>query len=97
MTIFDRSTLKEAKTLHAELNEIYARANIDPKEIDTTKSMLDRAFTYYKEAADEVKDHGQFAFEETERYQSYISKYRQTVGKMPDKPKPEAEPESQAQ
>ncbi len=87
MKMFDTAKIEEAKTLHDKLSDLYARSTIDPKEVNEAKDILDHAYTYYKQAADEVKDHGKFVFEGTDRLQAYISDYRQNVGKMSDKPK----------
>jgi len=62
---------------------------IDPKKVSEAKNMLNRAYTYFKLAADEVKDHGTFVFEGTDRYQSYISDYRHDIGKKSGKAQPE--------
>ena len=78
---FDLSKIDEAKTLHEKLTALYARTNIDPKQINKAKDILYHAYTHYKQAADQVKEHGQFAFEETDRYNSYISAYRSNLSK----------------
>ena len=77
-----QAKIAEAKALHESLSDLYARITIDPKEVGKTKEMLSRAYTYYKEAADEVKEHGQFVFEDTDRYQSYVSDYLQHLSKL---------------
>jgi hypothetical protein len=82
MPIFDAAKPAEAKAMHTTLSNLLARSTIDPKEVAQAKKELDRAYTYYKLAADEVKEHGQFIFEGTDRYQSYISNYRHNLGKM---------------
>jgi len=84
MKMFDRSMIEKAKDLHDRLSDVYARANIDPKEVSGAKNVLHHAYAYYKQAADEVKAHGQFVFEGTERYDSYVSEYRQSMGEKPD-------------
>jgi hypothetical protein len=72
--------VKEAQDLHNKLRVVYAQSNIDPNEIDRAKDMLDRAYTYLKQAMDEIKEIGQFAFEGTDRYQAYVSEfYRQAA------------------
>jgi hypothetical protein len=82
MPLFDSEKVAEAKALHNTLSDLLARSTIDPKEIAEAKKVLDRAYTYYKLAADEVKEHGQFVFEGTDHFQSYISSYRHNLGKM---------------
>ncbi len=83
MPVFDTEKPAEAKALHGTLSTLLARSTIDPKEVAGAKKALDRAYTYYKLAADEVKEHGQFIFEETDRFQAYVSTYRHNLGKMP--------------
>ena len=92
MPIFDADKVGKAKMLHNRLSDLLARSTIDPKEIAEAKNALDRAYTYYKLAADEVKEHGQFVFDGTDRYQSYISDYRHTLGKMEAKAAPGVTP-----
>ena len=82
MPVFDTAKPVEAKQLHNTLSDLLARSTIDPKEVAEAKKTYDRAYTYYKQAADEVKEHGRFAFDGTDRYASYVSKYRHTLGKM---------------
>jgi hypothetical protein len=78
---FDAAKLGEAKALHDELTDLFARATVDPAEVSEAKRILDRAYTDYKRAADEVKEHGRFVFEGTDRYLSYVSAYRRQAGK----------------
>ncbi|MBN2803150.1 MAG: hypothetical protein JXR91_08650 [Deltaproteobacteria bacterium] len=73
--------IEEAKTLHNKLSEIYAKSNLDPKQINEAKEILNHAYTYYKQAADEVKAHGQFVFEGTDRYNAYVSEFRSDIRK----------------
>jgi hypothetical protein len=81
IAMFDKSKIDEAKNLHDKLSELYARSTIDPQEVKEAKRILDRAYTYYKQSADLVKEHGRFVFEGTDRYQSYVSEYRSEIGK----------------
>ena len=68
-----------------------ARAAIDPKEVSKVKDILHHAYTYYKQAADEVKAHGQFVFQGTERYGAYVSEFHQNLRKQSSKPTSEPE------
>ena len=95
MKLFDPAKVDEAEALHHTLSRLYAKVTIDPKEVDKAKRELNHAYTYYKQAADEVKAHGQFVFEGTDRYQAYISDYRQGLGRMADKSP--SEPQTQAE
>ena len=81
LPLFDAAKLDEARAEHDRLSDLLARSSIDPKEVAEAKQMLDRAYTYYKIAEDEVKEHGQFLFEGTDRYQSYVSEYLHSLRK----------------
>ena len=96
MPVFDSAKPLEAKQLHNTLNDLLARSTIDPKEVAEAKKAYDRAYTYYKQAADEVKDHGQFVFEGTDRYNSYVSEYRRNLGKRSHSTTGTSETESDA-
>ena len=93
MSMFEKSKIDEAKDLHERLSDLYARFTIDPKQVSEAKVMLDRAYSYFKLAADEVKDHGTFVFEGTDRHRSYISDYHSGLGKMPAKDKSDSTPQ----
>ena len=97
MPAFDATRVGEAKQLHNTLSNLLARATIDPKEVAEAKKAYDRAYTFYKQAADEVKEHGQFVFEDTDRYQSYVSTYLHNLRKsstQDSEAKPQAAPAS---
>jgi hypothetical protein len=81
MPMFDAAKVQEAKTMHDRLNNLFARMSVDPDQADEAKAVLNRAYTYYKQAADEVKDHGQFVFENTDRYKMYVSQYLHSIRK----------------
>ncbi|MBN2526476.1 MAG: hypothetical protein JXR76_08780, partial [Deltaproteobacteria bacterium] len=78
--LFDRNTIAEAETLHNALNELYADATLDPDTVNAAKDMFHRAWSYYKMAADEIKEYGKYVFEGTDRYQEYISDYMSSRG-----------------
>ncbi|MBN2528701.1 MAG: hypothetical protein JXR76_20090, partial [Deltaproteobacteria bacterium] len=80
--MFDQSKVALAKVLYSTLGDLLARSSIDPKEAESTKNIMNRAWTFYKMAADEVKLHGQFVFEGTEHYQNYVSEYQSKLGKQ---------------
>ena len=73
--LFDRGKLQAAEDLHNRLNVLHADATIDPAKVNQAKDIFHRAWTYYKMAADEIKDYGQYVFEGTDRYQEYVSEY----------------------
>ncbi len=93
MKMFDKSKIDEAKDLHERLSDLYARFTIDPKKVSEAKVMLDRAYTYFKLAADEVKDHGTFVFEGTDRHRSYVSDYHSGLGKKSAKAQSDSTPQ----
>ena len=81
MTAFDYSTVAEGKELFRNMQEAYSKASIDPQMVDATKDIMNRAYTWYKKAADEIKAGGQFLFDGTDRYNNYISEYHRNIGK----------------
>ncbi|MBN2527267.1 MAG: hypothetical protein JXR76_12805 [Deltaproteobacteria bacterium] len=90
LTLFDKTAAAEAKVLHETLNRLMAESRIQPSDGAQTKNIMHRAWTWYKIAADEVKSHGQFLFEGTDRYQAYISPWRKQQGKKGGKVSPTA-------
>ncbi|MBN2529643.1 MAG: hypothetical protein JXR76_24855 [Deltaproteobacteria bacterium] len=81
VTAFDADTIAEAEALFPKLTDAYAKSCVDPKKVAATRDIMNRAWTYYKMAADEVKAGGQFLFEGTDRYNNYISEYHRILGK----------------
>ncbi|MBN2527893.1 MAG: hypothetical protein JXR76_16005 [Deltaproteobacteria bacterium] len=78
---FDFTKIAEAKEMYDTLGILFARASVNPQVVQVTKDTMNRAWTWYKLAADEVKEVGQFAFEGTIRYNNYVSEYRQNIRK----------------
>ncbi|MBN2531015.1 MAG: hypothetical protein JXR76_31805 [Deltaproteobacteria bacterium] len=68
---FDFEKLKEAKKLHNAMSELLAIASIDPGMLDVTQEVMNRSYTYYRVAADEVKEYGRFVFGGTRRAEHY--------------------------
>ena len=81
MPAFNFSLVEEAHALYGSLGEIFARSNVNPSVVEATKTAMNRAWTFYKMAADEVIETGRFAFEGTDEYNNYVSEYRQKLGK----------------
>ena len=79
--MFDREKITEARTLNNRLEDLLARAELNPDAVNESKDIFHRAWTYYKQAADEVKSHGQFLYEGTDRHDRYVSTYFQNTGK----------------
>ena len=81
--MFDKSMVDEALPLHEQLSDLYARVSSESPASVQAREMMNRAFTYYKEVADVVKEHGQFIFAGTPRYAAYVSTYRSNRSKAP--------------
>lgn len=76
LTNFDTTKLDTADTLADELAVILAAANGDKLQDNKAKNIRDKAYTYLKEAVDELRDFGKFVFwQNKDRYQGYISQY----------------------
>ncbi|WP_109437140.1 hypothetical protein [Aquimarina sp. AU119] len=59
------------------LAELLAKANGATLDNSKAKDVRDRAFTHLKEALDEIRDTGKYAFrKDPERYKGYISRYK---------------------
>jgi hypothetical protein len=81
LPMFDKTKVAEAMTMHDTLSGLFARINADPEAIKASKNVYLRAYTYYKQAADEVMEHGRFVFEGTDRYSAYVSNYLHNLRK----------------
>ncbi|HEX2958567.1 MAG TPA: hypothetical protein VHO70_17150, partial [Chitinispirillaceae bacterium] len=77
----DLSLLDKADSLYPELSDIFARMVIDPENHKKNESIYNKAWTYLKEAMDEIYAAGRYAFDETnDRHQLYYSDYRKRLG-----------------
>ncbi|MBN2528929.1 MAG: hypothetical protein JXR76_21245 [Deltaproteobacteria bacterium] len=76
--LFDRSKIAEAKELHISLGILLEKSSINPEKASKAKNILNRAYTWYKIAADEIKIHGQYLFQGTGRVRHYGGKLRGT-------------------
>ncbi|WP_462318847.1 hypothetical protein [Marinilabilia sp.] len=73
---FDWAKLEQARTWSDELASILAKANGERFDMEDTKVIRDKAYTYLKEAVDEIRLHGKYVFwRDDNRRQGYISKY----------------------
>ncbi|RQV96433.1 hypothetical protein EH221_04800, partial [bacterium] len=79
--MFDREKVTEARDLHNKLNDLLARSELDANAIGEAKDIYHRAWSYYKEAADEIKIFAQFLYEGTDKHKRYLSDYFQDRGK----------------
>ncbi len=74
---YDLRNLELAAQRSDTLAELLAKANGTTLDNSKAKAMRDRAYTYLKEAIDEVRDTGKYAFrKDPERYKGYISQYK---------------------
>ena len=74
---YDLSCFDLAAQQSDELAELLAKANGAILDNSKAKDLRDRAFTHLKEAIDEIRDTGKYAFrKDPERYKGYISRYR---------------------
>lgn len=75
---FDMSLLPKAAKMSDELANLLAKANGARLTDNKLKITRDKAYTYMKQAVDEIKDHGQFVFWRTpDRLKGYKSAYMQ--------------------
>lgn len=75
---FDMSLLPKAAKMSDEMASLLAKANGARMTDNQLKVMRDKAYTYMKQAVDEIKDHGQFVFWRTpDRLKGYKSTYMQ--------------------
>ncbi|WP_438422224.1 hypothetical protein [Aquimarina macrocephali] len=76
-TKYDLRNLELAAQKSDALAELLAKANGTTLDNSKAKESRDRAFTHLKEAVDEVRDTGKYAFrKDPERYKGYISQYK---------------------
>lgn len=74
---YDLSRFDLAEQKSDSLAELLAKANGVTWDNSKAKDIRDRAFTHLKEAMDEIRDTGKYAFrKDPERYKGYISRYR---------------------
>ncbi|SHJ09499.1 hypothetical protein [Aquimarina spongiae] len=74
---YDLSRFDVAEQKSDGLAELLAKANGTTLDNSKAKNIRDRAFTHLKEAMDEIRDTGKYAFrKDPERYKGYISRYR---------------------
>jgi len=72
----DPAELQRAAAMADQLSDLLARATIDREENTRTRVIRDQAFTYLKDAVDEVRAGGQYVFWRDEaRIKGYFSQY----------------------
>ncbi len=81
-TNFDMTLLNTAENISENLSEVLAKANglrLGDNEMKITR---DKAYTYLKQAVDEVRRHGQYKFwRDNNRKKGYISQYFKSHGR----------------
>ncbi len=84
----DLSLIERSSELYIKLSDIYSRMVIDPKKLDEAKVIYYKAWTYLKEALDEVYEAGRYVFDEDDpRHALYYSDYHVRLGKASAKAK----------
>lgn len=90
----DVTLLEKAATLYTELSDIFARMTIDPAAQKKAASIYNKAWTYLKEALDEIYEAGRFAFDESDgRHGLFYSDYYVRLGQSGAKAKAALEAE----
>lgn len=75
-TLMDPADLERAAPLADELSDILARANGERNNPEKSKQVRDRAYTHMKQAVDEIRRIGQYAFYRNDgRRKGYVSRY----------------------
>ncbi|MCK8521278.1 hypothetical protein M0D21_06860 [Aquimarina sp. D1M17] len=74
---FEVKKLDVAAQLSDTMAELLAKANGAAQENSVSKSLRDKAFTHLKEAVDEVRAAGKYAFKaDPDRFKGYVSRYK---------------------
>jgi hypothetical protein len=77
----DITLIDRAAQLYTELSDIFARMTVDPAKHKKAESIYNKAWTYLKEALDEIYQAGRYAFDETdERHGLFYSDYYIRLG-----------------
>jgi hypothetical protein len=90
----DVTLLDKAAILYTELSDIFSRMSIDPVKHSKAVSIYNKAWTYLKEALDEIYEAGRYAFDESdERHGLFYSDYYVRLGQSSAKAKAALEAE----
>ena len=80
---FDFSLLDQADEKVAQITPLLARATGSTAESKKAKLIRDQAYSYLKEAVDEIRDYGQYVFWKNEaRQNGYYSAYRREANRQ---------------
>jgi hypothetical protein len=75
---FDFSQIDQAANLSDRMGDLLGATNGERKEDSESMLIRDKAYTYLKQAVDEIRDHGKFAFwRKPERLKGYFSEHWQ--------------------
>ncbi len=73
---FDIALLEEAASMADEISDLLGAATTERADSSSTKKTRDQAFTFLKEAVDEVREFGQYVFwRNDDRFRGYRSEY----------------------
>ena len=89
---FDMKKLTQAAGMSDDLSAVLALANGEDGNDDDAKELRDKAYTYMKQAIDEIRTTGQYVFwRDEDRKKGYVSAYfrKKNQGKEPNKPSEE--------
>lgn len=74
---FDMKQLAQAAEMSDELSAVLALANGEDGHDDNAKELRDKAYTYVKQAVDEIRSTGQYKFwRDEDRRKGYVSAYK---------------------
>jgi GTP cyclohydrolase II len=77
---FDMSMLGQAAQMSDDLSAVLALVNGEDTVEDNTKKMRDKAYTYMKQAMDEIRTTGQYVFwRDEDRKKGYVSTYQKRL------------------
>ena len=77
---FDMKMLDQAAQMADDLSAILALVNGDDGVEDNAKEMRDKAYTYMKQAMDEIRETGQYVFwRDEDRKKGYVSAYQKRL------------------
>jgi len=96
---FDMSLLEKAAQTSVEMSALLAKTTTSRMELGSAKTKRDQAYTYLKDAVDEIRRTGRYVFRRNKvRYRGYISDHlRQTKIRQARKLKEEQEPSQSSQ
>jgi len=80
---FDMTLLDQAEVQSAEMAKLLAKNNGDKMSVSASRVLRDKAYTYMKQAVDEIRQCGQYVFYRNEkRKKGYTSQYVKSKTKV---------------